>query len=301
MSLPPAPPFPIAVDNTMVSTWRACPKKFWWGYYHGWAPTDESVHLVAGGAFARGLEVTRKAYFDQGIPFEDAIALGGAALIAVYGTLEPFGSPKTALNLLGALGSYFEEWPITGGVTPYLPPGATLHDIECRIAVPIPGTRHPTTGDPIIYGGRFDFRGHYQGMLAGVDDKTTSQLGPSWYDRWKWNSQILGYAWGSNMLGRKLGCFIVRGTSILAKSFGHAEPIQMLAEWKLAAFEKNLVLAVQRMIEDFEAQRWDYAMGQSCNAYGGCPYLTLCDSEKPQEWIATNYVQRSWNPLLSKD
>lgn len=295
------PPFPAALDNTMVSTWRSCPKKFWWGYLQGWAPTDESVHLVAGGAFAKGLEVTRKAYFDQGLPFEEAIALGGAALVAAYGPFDPHGTPKTCLNLLGALGSYFEEWPIGSLVTPYRVPGSPTHDIECRIAVPIPGTRHPSSGDPIIYGGRFDMRGHYQTMLVGLDDKTTGQLGPSWIDRWRFNSQILGYSWGSRELGVPLAGFMIRGTSILAKGFGHSEPLQMTAKWKLDLFQEELTKTVNRMVEDYEAQRWDFNMGNSCNAYGGCPYLTLCDSPNPMDWVSTNYVRRTWDPLSSRD
>lgn len=285
----------------MISTYRACPQKVWRGYFEGLAPMEESTHLVAGGAFAKGLEVTRKSYFDLGLTFEDAIALGGTALLAAYGAHETH-TAKDALNMLGALGHYFEQWPIDQILIPYKPQGAAEHAIECRIAVPIEGTRHPTTGDPLIYGGRFDMMAIYKdSMLVGVDDKTTTQLGGQWIDRWKWNSQILGYAWGSRYLGHKLGAFVIRGTSLLKNNYGTAEPIQMIPEWKLDRFHTNLVRTVNKMVADWEAGVWDYNMGASCNAFGGCPFLLLCDTQTPEEWVAVNFTKRKWDPLASRD
>lgn len=294
-------PFPAAVDNTMVTAYRACPQKFWLAYMRGLAPVEESVHLVAGGAFAKGLEVARKEFWDQGKDFPTALALGGLALLAAYGNFDPHHE-KTALNMLGALGYYFETWPIDGALVPYKAPGATEHDIECRIAIPIPGTKHPTTGDPVVYGGRFDARMVYKGsMLVGSDDKTSTQLGPTWVDRWRYNNQILGYGWGSWKLGFKLGAFMIRGISILKNGYSHSDPLQMLPEWKLERFEDNLRDTLADMVRDWERQRWPWNMGASCNAYGGCPFLTMCDSKDPEEWIATNYYQRSWDPLASRD
>ena len=46
------PIFPHAVDSTMLATFRSCPQKFFRQYVEHWKPKAESVHLVAGGAFA---------------------------------------------------------------------------------------------------------------------------------------------------------------------------------------------------------------------------------------------------------
>ena len=49
-------PFPLAVDSTMLGTFRSCPQKLYRQYLQHWKPRGESVHLVAGGAFAEGIE-----------------------------------------------------------------------------------------------------------------------------------------------------------------------------------------------------------------------------------------------------
>jgi hypothetical protein len=41
-----------------------------------WKIKNQSVHLVAGAAYAAGLEAARAAYFVDGLPPDAAIALG---------------------------------------------------------------------------------------------------------------------------------------------------------------------------------------------------------------------------------
>lgn len=297
------PAFPTILDNTQVSAWRTCPTKFWWAHGRGLAPTEESTHLVAGGAFAKGIEVTRQAYWNKGVPFYDALALGGAALLGAYGTHEAShsASSKSPLNMLGALGYYFTQWPIDGeGLRP-----AKLgdsHAIEYSFAVPVPGTKHPLTGDPIIYCGRFDAIMQWGSLLMGEDDKTTARLGQEWLNRWRFNSQILGYTWGAREHGTRLAGFVVRGVSLLKNGYDSAESgPHMIAEWKLDRFHENLVGDIARMIEDWERQTWSYSMNQACNSYGGCSFLPLCDAQHPEEWLKVNFYERNWNPLASRD
>lgn len=53
------PMFPHAIDSTMLATFRSCPQKFFRQYIQHWKPKTESVHLIAGGAFAAGIEAAR--------------------------------------------------------------------------------------------------------------------------------------------------------------------------------------------------------------------------------------------------
>ena len=61
------PIFPHAVDSTMLATFRSCPQKFFRQYVEHWKPKAESVHLVAGGAFASGIEAARRAFYEKGV------------------------------------------------------------------------------------------------------------------------------------------------------------------------------------------------------------------------------------------
>ena len=68
--------FPQAVDSTMLATFRSCPQKFFRQYVEHWKPKAESVHLVAGGAFAAGIEEARRAFYEQGWWAQDSEAIG---------------------------------------------------------------------------------------------------------------------------------------------------------------------------------------------------------------------------------
>ena len=57
------PTFPHTIDSTILSTYRACSQKAFRQYMEHWKPSEESVHLIAGGAFAKGLETARSTYF----------------------------------------------------------------------------------------------------------------------------------------------------------------------------------------------------------------------------------------------
>lgn len=295
--------FPSVLDNTMIRAWRACPKKFWWGYMRNLHPTDESIHLLAGAAFAKGLEVTRKSFYDLGEDFDTALARGAAALIQAYGAFEAdqWHENKAWDRLLGALGHYFIEWPITGPIVPFRAPGAPTHAIEYSFAVPIPGVKHPENNGPLIYAGRFDFVGDYNGIRLGVDDKTTSQLGKSWLTQWVLPNQLLGYTWGARETGQALAGFEVRGTSLLKNSYGHMADTKMFPRWKVELFERELIATIQEMIRDWERDYWRMDLASACSAYSGCPFLMLCDSPSPEDWIPVNFIERVWDPLASRD
>lgn len=307
--------FPPALDNTMVSAFRACPKKFFWRHIEHLQRGETSIHLVSGGAFAKGLEVTRKCYFDHGMDFETSLAKGAAALIFAYNTTDPIPkyAAKSVWGMVGALAYYFEVWPINRIIQPYRPAEGQKHTIEWNFAIPIPGCFHPDTGKPLLYCGRFDMVGlHENSVLLGEDDKTTSQLGDQWFNRWRIPNQILGYMWGAREFGMNLGGFNVRGVSLLKNGYNHAETMMLINEWQIERFLFNLKRTVNRMIEVYthfkqsEGHRnasgvFEMNMDSACSAYGGCDFLNLCEAHDPEPFIEPNYVKIIWNPLASRD
>lgn len=311
------PVFPPALDNTMVSTFRACPRKFWWRHVQLLQKGETSIHLISGGAFAKGLEVVRKEYFDKGKPLDEALPIGAAALLAAYGNVEPHPiySNKSAPNMLGALAYYFETWPIDRIIRPYRPSAGAKHTIEWNFTLPIPGCYHPETGQQLLYCGRFDFVGeHENGMRVGEDDKTTSQLGNAWFQRWRLPNQILGYMWGAREHGMNLAGFNIRGIGLLKNSYSHAETLLMINDWQIDRFLVNLIATVTRMVDAYQESKlqghidggsrpepFELDLSATCSAYGGCDYLMLCESLNPQAFIEPNFVIHEWNPLASRD
>ena len=292
--------FPEVLDNTIMTTFRKCERKFYWSQVRTLALTDQNVHLISGAAFAKGLEVCRKSFFLKGLSFEESLIRGAAALVAAYGDYTPSdkNSNKSLPNILGALEFYFNKWPITERV-PYEFGGRPA--IEFSFALPIPGCYHPETGKEMIYCGRYDLITKLNDVVMGEDDKTTSQLGDSWFAKWRLGSQITGYTWGAQEYGIPIRGFILRGISLLKRSYGDSEAIVYRSDTKIREFKENLVLTFHKMVAAWKSGQYQLNMDDACSSYGGCPYLELCESDYPEQWIEGRYVLHKWEPLRSRD
>ncbi len=148
--------FPQVVDASFLAAFRACPQRAFRTYIEHWKPKGESIHLVAGKAFASGLEAARRAFFEEGFSDQDALGRGIHALMKEYGDFQPDeGAKKTLERMCGALEYYFEQYPLdTDSARPLeMPSGKSA--IEFNFIEPLPYL-HPVSGDPILYTGRSD-------------------------------------------------------------------------------------------------------------------------------------------------
>ena len=292
------PAFPKIIDATSRRDYVSCPQKFFRSTIQKLALKELSTHLVAGGAYARGLEVTRKAYYGKGLPADDALNKGIEALWIAYGNHEcPEKINKHPLRMVQALVDYFEEYPMkTDPMQPYR--GADGEPaIEWTFALPIPGCLHPHTGELLMYAGRFDMIGEFCANLYVVDEKTTTSLGPSWPNQWKLRSQLTGYCWAAQQYGIPVAGAIIRGISILKTKFGHAQVLCQRPEWMISRWLLQLQVDVKNMIQDYKQNKWSFNLDEACNQYGECPFMTLCESGSPDKWIDQYYRIRDWDPL----
>lgn len=298
----PACEFPHVVDNTMISGFRRCEMA---GYYHGIrriVKHEESTHLVAGGAFAKGLEITRKCYFDGGFPLEDSLEQGAIALIKQYGGHEPHPKVKvkSCQNMVAALYYYFHAFPIDKQLVP-LRLANGKHAVEFSFAIPT-GVKHPVTGDPILYAGRFDMIGmHETGIIYVVDEKTSTQLGDQWLARWRMSNQMTGYIWAARESGIDVKGAWIRGLGMLSSSFTSANVPTLRPQWRIEAWHRNLTLTLYKMISAWKHGVYQQNLDNACSAYGGCSYVDLCEVQEPERWIPINYHPNTWSPLNSRD
>lgn len=290
--------FPELIDNTAREQFFNCPRKFQLSSINQLTPIRKSIHLHAGGAYAAGLEMMRKAFYTDGLSPEDSLAIGVEALIKFYGDYEPLdGDIKTCARMVGALVSYTQQYPLASDkLTPYeFAPGK--HAIEFTFAIPI-DVKNPQTGQPLLYAGRFDMFANFRDALFVEDDKTTSQLGPTWGKQWELNSQFTGYIWAGNTYGVPAAGAIIRGQSILKHDYGHAQAIVYRPQWMLDHWYEQLCRDAERMVRAWETGYFDFALGSACSAHGGCEFRQLCLSQHPMNWIEGSYMRRHWNPTL---
>lgn len=318
------PMFPHAFDSTMLAAIRSCQYKGYLNYMEHWKPKAESVHLIAGGAFAKGIEVARKAFFEniaiiptvtydaegkrhvewKEEPFhgerDDAEALGLAALIAAYGDFEcPPESAKSLERTAGALEFYFANYPFgADGMDP-----VTFSNghraIEFSFAQPLP-INHPVTGDPILYTGRCDMIAEFAGGVYVVDEKTASSLGASWPRQWEMRSQFTGYIWAARDYGIEATGAIVRGVSILKTKYDTMQAITYRAGFEVDRWLDQTCRDIERLAESWKSGRYDYSLDHACAEYGGCSFVQICKSPDPQAWLPVYFEQRVWDPLARK-
>lgn len=292
-------PFPKVIDASLLSAYRDCPRKAQMQYFQHWAPRNDSIHLLAGGAFASGIEAAKRAYWADGASPEQAIGRGITAVFEHFGDVEaPEGSNKTPVAMAGALHEYFNHYGFeTDSIRPW---GWEKKEpaVEFSFALPLaPGLRHPETGDDLLYVGRYDMIGEFGGSLWAVDEKTASQLGQSWPKQWRHRSQFTGYCWAAQQYGIPVAGAIVRGISILKNGYGHEESIQPRPAWEIDRWHEQTVRLVARLIDDWKAGAFDYNLDHSCSNYGGCQYLDVCGSPNPEAWLRAEFSRRQWDPV----
>lgn len=293
--------FPTVIDSTILSAWKSCHQKAFLEYFLHYKPLSPSVHLHAGAAFAKGLEVAREAYFVQGLPETSSIERGLHALLMSYGGFEcPDDSPKSLPRMLGALEFYFDQYPLARENAPpaRLPSGGRA--IEFSFSFPI-DVLHPETGDPLLYVGRMDQICEYAGALYGEDDKTTSQLGASWAKQWDLRGQFTGYCWGARESGFPLKGFLIRGISILKTKYETQQAITYRPEWMIDRWYEGMCREVEAMITAWRTGVWSFNEADSCGSYGGCIFRQCCQSQDPSPWLSTNFERRVWDPVKREE
>jgi hypothetical protein len=311
--------FPPTIDSTILAAFRSCPQKAFRSYFEHWKPASESVHLVAGGAFAKGLEIARRAFYEQGATTEEAEAAGLTALIKEYGDFEcPPDSAKSLERTAGALEFYFDQYPLDrDGAVPIH--WNNQRGIEFSFAEPL-DIRHPETGDPLLYTGRSDMIVDFAGGVYIEDDKTTSSLGASWAKQWEHRSQFTGYTWAAKKVGIEASGVLVRGVSILKTKYDTAQVLTSRADWEVDRWYEQTCRDVQRMIQMWSLYNhiestqgslgtentpphtaFDYNLDHACAEYGGCGFTTICKAQNPEEWLPMYFVKRVWDPLARKE
>ena len=289
-------PFPEVIDNSMRSAFARCSKSMELSYIDHWKPKVSSIHLHAGKAFAAGCEVARYKFFVEGVPHEEAVAYGWERLVQEYGDYDsPEDGIKTLDAMSGALAFYFDAYDMRHDfIVPYQAGGK--HLIEFSATVPI-DVKHPTTGQPILYYGRFDMLGqHADGSLWVVDEKTTKQLGNSWVAGWDLDSQFTGYCFLAKKFDLPVVGALIRGVSILKRGYGTAQSIQTRPTYLIDRWYKQLCHDVERMIASWKSNYFDYSFGPGCKMYGGCHFKDVCRSDNSQRWLEADFEQQPYRP-----
>lgn len=293
--------FPRVVDSTMRGAFVSCGHKFYREHIQQIAPQGTNKDLLAGAAFADGICAARRAFYENNLDQDLACALGAEAIIKAWGTEDTFDDyVKSQERVIFALDYYFQQYPMATDIIRPLEIAPGKFAIESSFALPIPGTAHPETGEPILYAGRYDMLGVREGTLFVVDEKTTKQLGPSWSNNWTLRSQFTGYVWGAQAFGHSVAGAIIRGISFLKSKNETQQAIVYRPAWQIERWLDQLRRDVNNMIRSWNEGHWNMSLDTACTYFGGCPFVRLCDNQNPEALVELYYEPHEWDPLAKE-
>ena len=292
---------PAYIDSTMMSAFRSCPRKFYNEFVLGLRPAETSIDLHAGGVFAAALERYRQELFHKGATTDEALGRAYATFTHEWGGFTPHVSDhaKNANNMWTAVEEYFKVYPAkTDRVQPYFSSGNPTFEFSFAIPLDFEGfPRHPVSGDPFIYTGRFDMFGLLDGKIPCVqDEKTAGRLESNWSEKWDLRAQFLGYCWALQHNGIPCKTVVVRGVILTKTLVRNIEAIKTYSDHLIQLWFDQLRRDLVRLVDAHTSGWWDYNLGESCTAYSHCPFMTPCASPTPENWYSS-YVERRWNPL----
>jgi hypothetical protein len=291
----------------MRSHFLECPRSWLLGSLLSLKSPGTNVHLHAGKAWAEGLEIARRCFYELKMPARESVATGLNALIQSYGDFEApshgSGNAKSLDRMIEAFSYYFTCFPLeTDPVQPYTPPGGKPM-IEFSFTLPLADDLlHPETGEPILYTGRADMVGTYAGAVSVYDDKTTSALGASWANQWLLRAQFTGYCWAARQFNIPVTQVVIRGIAILKTQFNHAQVITHRSDHLVDEWHFQIQRDIRRAISCWKEGYYDANLSDSCSGFGSCAFLQPCQSNNPVPWLTGgNYAVRAWNPVTREE
>lgn len=298
---------PAYIDSTMMSAFRSCPRKFYHEFLLGLRPAETSIHLHAGGCFASALEFFYSAVFDKNLPTVEAKKHAFVAFTQSWAEypkegLNPKGeeTAKSFNRMWEAVDEYIATFPpLTDHVQPYKSDDGQI-TTEFSFAIPLDNPifpRHPITGEPFIYAGRFDLLGSYLNRPCVMDQKTGSYAGATWAEQWDLRAQFMGYVWACQVCGIPLDTVIVRGVIIQKTQIKFPEAVKIFPQHMIDRWYHQLSRDLTRLVNCWNEGYFDYNFGDSCTAYGNCMFRSVCTSKVPSAWMNEYRISR-WNPLL---
>jgi len=308
--------FPINFSNTTMGDIWKCELYFFRRHCQKLVNnTYKSSDLIAGGNFAKGCELVRKAYFNEGKSEEDAIEIGCKHILESEDTGD---SNKSNERLSFTLKKYFERFPLDSLLTPVKLTNGE-HAIEYEFAFDL-GIPHPEIPNQnLIFKGKLD--GLYERNIMGkrvgvyvVDEKTTGGLsrikGTKTVDivreeaPYRTDSQLIAYCWASKQLGIVPEGALIRKVPILSK---HEDSFEieikvndfMIEQWSTTTFNKIHELVDKYMYykENGVAQQSFYPSysHNACNSYARqCTYAQGCMSEHGEAILQSDMKQVMW-------
>lgn len=306
-------------DNTLVSTYRRCPRFFYFRHELNWTPDITRYPLAFGGAWHKAMDVVWKGLILPSSPINpdhiaelayDAFLLAwigeykldhpdnmGPEEMQKVGMRHPFTAQEMLINYIAVRQAWISECELLSTERPFI----------------------ISLSDTLNYAGRLDKVVRRRGKIYVIEHKTTSAYlkdGPfraSFISSFTPDSQIDGYLYaghelyGSEFAGLYVDAALVHKT--IHDGFAmipvQRHPKQLGAwKWETEKWIEQIQMQQLRMetFEDFSQfmRAWPKNTNSCWDFNAACPYLDLCKSwpDPRGKELPAGYVMDEWDPFI---
>ncbi len=282
------------LDNTMVSAYKECPRKYHLAHEKYWIPDSPNIHFIFGEGWHSAMDAVYT-YWDllkdgNAEDTEMVYRMALRAFMKVYRReiaeeADMDYHPKNPTRVLDALPAYIQrmkEWPM-------LYEGKLLALEEPFIvSVGIQDVMYTGKVDKII--------SSPQGTWV-IDHKTTSYTPGVFSRSLRPNSQFDGYLFAAGMTQENVKGLIVDTFSCRKPTYEFAREFLDKAWSDLDAWQEDLMFWCKGIISTEDRPR----NTSSCHLYGGCKYRDICTAFPKMKDLpddpTTGFKVQEWSPL----
>ena len=259
-------------DNTMMNTYRTCPRLFYWSILRGFEPRKKSAALAFGGAWHEFLE-----HYLMGEGLEDSLQKAITFFLA-----EDVSDLKRNITTLTTLANLYNErftmleWEVLG--------------TEVLGIVPIAD---------FLYGAKIDAVVKTNEGVKGVEHKTSSMMKARYFDMFRMSSQCRGYYFVLKNQMHEVKGLVLNVAHIVKKPDFYREHLR----WSTAQIEDWLLTTINTraaMLQSQESGIWQQNANSCCTMYGNCPMMDSCLDPRPYTEVIPNHSEfrpRKWEPF----
>jgi hypothetical protein len=305
----------MKVDNFALTHHQSCPAKYDLRINQDWVPRRGRSALGFGGAFHHGVATWYRTKNVEAAMF---------AIHEVWPEDLPVDDYRTKTRCMETMADYAKEYPAEafsfvdtpGGLLieqPFCEPtGLYLDCNECNLpaqtTTPFAPTVEPSrigkcencTGhcEEIEYGGIFDGLVEFSGQVYVLEHKTTSQMGPMYFNQFRPNNQVTGYIWGAGKLsGLRVAGAIINAIAVTKTQTRFAREITNRHSTEIDRWLQDLHSECRSIQRHRREDHWPMRT-TSCTQYGLCEFHNvhvLPNEEERLVRLETDYTKSKWD------
>lgn len=290
-------------DNSMLSSYKECPRKYYLRYGLHWTSTGTALPLVFGLSWHAGQDVIWQFAKKVGDPSH----LAKLAMAAFLEEWEKAGlpadldmeqieryNPRTPMVAHEMYENYIaERWNMLMR--------SEVIAIEQPFAVPLPDLTN------IWYVGRLDKVIDYNGQKLVIEHKTTTAYKKdggfmtSYVDGWSVDAQVKGYQYGGGLFFPGLSQVWVDAALVHKKEHHHFRLIPVAHQFSLIQeWIKDTKNWVDRVQKDWADAYFPKNEGSCMGKFGPCTFLDICRSI-PSDMLPSEpppgFKKEEWKPF----